>query len=80
MDDHAVGRGADDRGEAVIAQEVRGGAPALEHGPRHGVELGRGHPGGRRRPGLGVHLGHHLAGPAHLGQLLLVTHHANRIF
>ena len=79
VDDHVVGRGADDGREAVVAQEVRGGAPPLEHGPGHGVELGRGHPGLGGGPGVLVHLGHHLAGLAHLGQLLVVAPHRSRL-
>ena len=31
VDDHGVGRGADDRREAVVAEEVRPGASTLEH-------------------------------------------------
>ena len=48
---------------------------ALQHGPGHGVELGRGHAGPGGGPGRLVHLGHHLAGLAHLGQLLVVAPH-----
>ena len=79
--DHGVGRGADDRREAVVAEEVRGGAPALQDVTGDLVEL----QGGDTRPGGGagrlVHLRHDLAGPAHLGQLGLVApHRAPRSF
>ena len=75
VDDHVVGRGADHGREAVVAEEVRGGAPALEDLAGHRVELGGGHPGLGGGPGGLVHLGHDLAGPAHLGQLLGVAPH-----
>ena len=73
--DHVVGRGADDGREAVVAEEVRRGAPALEHGAGHGVELERGHPGLGGGPGGLVHLGHHLARLAHLVQFFVVAPH-----
>ena len=73
--DHGVGRGADDGREAVVAEEVRGGAPALEDLAGDRVQVG----GGDARLGGGagrlVHLGHDLAGAAHLGQLVVVPPH-----
>ena len=75
VDDHVVGRGADDGREPVVAEEVRRGPPALEHLSGHGVELVGRHPGPQRRPGGLVHLGHHPPGPAHLGQLVGVAPH-----
>ena len=73
--DHGVGRGADHGREAVVVEEVRGGAPALEHLAGHRVDLGGGDPGLGGGPGGLVHLGHHLAGLAHLGQLVVVAPH-----
>ena len=67
-------------GKVVVAQEVGAGPAALEHRPGHGVQVGRGHPGLGRRPGLLVHLRHDLAGPAHFGQLFVVTSHYSAHF
>ncbi len=75
VDDHLVGRGADDGREPVVAEEVRRGPPGLEHLSGHGVELFGRHPGPQRRPGGLVHLGHHPPGPAHPGQLVGVAPH-----
>jgi len=49
VDDHVVGRSADDGGEAVVVEEVRRRPAALEHLSGHLVELLGGHPrhGGR---------------------------------
>ena len=77
VDDHGVGRGADDGREAVVAEEVRGGAPALQHLAGDRVQVGGGDPGLGRGAGLLVHLGHDLAGPAHFGQLVVVSPHGH---
>src|SRR5581483_5941176 len=75
MDDHVVGRGADHGRKAVVAQEIRRGPALFEDLPRHRVDLERGHAGLGRGPRGLVHLGHHLAGLAHLGQLAFVAPH-----
>ena len=51
VDDLLIDRGADRGGEAVVAQEVGGGAGVLEHRGEHGVEVLGGLAGGGGRDG-----------------------------
>ncbi len=76
VDDHVVGRRADDgrerrgAGAAAVVQEVGPGAAALDDLAADPVELAGGDPGADGLADLLVHLGHDLAGAAHLRQLL----------
>ena len=75
VDDDLVGRRADHSRESVVVEEVRAGVAPLQHLAGDPVEFGR------RGPRLGggdallVHLGHHPAGAAHLGQLVCASTH-----
>ena len=76
--DHVVGRRADDRGEAVIIQEVRLRATPIEHVARHAIEVECGDARTNRRAHRVVHLGHHASGGAHLLQLVARLAHGCR--
>ena len=69
MDHDIVGRGADHRGKAVVAEEVRRRSAPLEHPSAHPVEIERGDTGTNDGADRLVHLGDHLAGAPHGGHL-----------
>ena len=75
VDDHRVGRGAHHRREAVVAEEVRPRPPLLQDVPGGPVDVEGGDTGPQHGPGRLVDLGHHPAGPAHLGQFVGVAPH-----
>src|SRR5690606_13909830 len=68
--DDLVDAGADHRRVAVVAEEVRPGAPAGEHLPTDGVELQQGRAGPDGGGDALVHLGHDPAGAAHRADLV----------
>ena len=66
VDDHVVGARADHRRKAVVVQKVRASVSLGEYLGREFVELSRRDPGSNGRSRDLVHLGHDLAGLAHL--------------
>jgi hypothetical protein len=62
---HVVAAGADHGRVAVVAEEVRPGAPAGQHLAADPVQVEERHPGAQRGADGRVHLGHHPPGPPH---------------
>ncbi len=78
VDDHLVRRRADDRRVAVVAEEVRLGAPPFEHLSADLIELGGRDARPDRGPDAVVHLGHDAARLAHDCDLVRSLAHAHR--